>query len=52
MPCAPTPEQDLTIVTNFDPPWFSLDNTFKGKNTILTSKIGRLSQKLLGKKLK
>jgi hypothetical protein len=29
MSSAPTPEQDLSVVTNFDPPWISLDNIFK-----------------------
>jgi hypothetical protein len=32
MSSAPTLEQYLSIDTNFNPPEFSLDNTFKGQN--------------------
>jgi hypothetical protein len=38
IPSAPTLEQDLPIVTNFDPPKFSLDNTSKGAMDTVSNK--------------
>jgi hypothetical protein len=40
MSSAPTLEQYLSIDTNFDPPLFSLDNTFNGE-TCLKRKLLR-----------